>query len=52
MYVSGGESDYCGTATAAFSGEYRLLTVIHYAAGRVMILDVLTHEEYDREKWK
>lgn len=32
--------------------EYRLLTVIHYAAGRVTILEVLTHQEYDREKWK
>ena len=32
--------------------EYRLLTVIHYVAGRIVILDVLTHEEYDREKWK
>jgi mRNA interferase HigB len=31
---------------------YRLLTVISYAAGRVLILDVLTHAEYDKEKWK
>jgi len=32
--------------------EYRLLTVIHYIAGRVVILDVLTHPEYDRGNWK
>jgi mRNA interferase HigB len=32
--------------------EYRLLTIIDYAAQRVVILDVLTHAEYDREKWK
>lgn len=23
-----------------------------YDAGRIIILDVLTHEEYDREQWK
>ncbi len=32
--------------------EHRLLTIIHYAAQRVVIWDVLTHEEYDRESWK
>ena len=32
--------------------DYRLLTAIHYVAGRVVILHVLTHPEYDREKWK
>lgn len=32
--------------------EYRLLTSIRYAAQRIVILDVLTHGEYDRGKWK
>jgi mRNA interferase HigB len=32
--------------------EYRLLTIIHYSAQRVVILDVMTHEEYDRNRWK
>ena len=32
--------------------EYRLLTVIGYAARRVVVIDVLTHAEYDSEKWK
>lgn len=32
--------------------EYRLLTVIHYVAQRIIIWNVLTHAEYDRESWK
>ena len=32
--------------------EYRLLTVISYAAQRIVILDGLTHAEYDRNNWK
>lgn len=32
--------------------EYRLLTIIHYAAQRIVILDVMTHEEYAEKKWK
>lgn len=30
--------------------EFRLLTSIRYTTQRIVILDVLTHEEYDREK--
>lgn len=30
--------------------EYRLLTVIQYLAQRIVIMDVLTHEEYDRNR--
>jgi mRNA interferase HigB len=32
--------------------EYRLLTHVEYAGGSVRVLDVLTHAEYDRDKWK
>jgi mRNA interferase HigB len=32
--------------------RYRLLTIISYAAQRVVIVDVLTHAEYDKENWK
>ncbi len=32
--------------------EYRLLTVIPYAVATVIVLEVLTHGEYDKQKWK
>lgn len=32
--------------------EYRLLTIINYPAQRIVIYDVLTHAEYNKEKWK
>jgi mRNA interferase HigB len=32
--------------------RYRLLTIISYAAQRVVIVDVLAHAEYDKENWK
>ncbi len=32
--------------------EYRLLTIIQYVSQRVMVLEVLTHAEYSRGKWK
>jgi mRNA interferase HigB len=32
--------------------EYRLLTVINYAVQRVVVLDVMTHAEYRRGRWK
>jgi mRNA-degrading endonuclease HigB of HigAB toxin-antitoxin module len=32
--------------------DYRLITVIRYQAQRVYTLYVLTHSEYDKEKWK
>ncbi len=31
---------------------YRLITAIDYRIGAVNVLDVLTHAEYDKEKWK
>lgn len=32
--------------------KYRLITSIHYNRNKVFIRDVLTHSEYDLEKWK
>ena len=32
--------------------KYRLITVIHFNRGKVYVRDVLTHKEYDKEKWK
>jgi mRNA interferase HigB len=32
--------------------KYRLLTIIQYSAQRIVIMDVLTHPEYDKQKWK
>ena len=32
--------------------EYRLLTIISYSAQRVVVLDILTHAEYSKDKWK
>jgi len=32
--------------------KYRLITVIRYNRGKVFIRDVLTHEEYNRGRWK
>jgi mRNA interferase HigB len=32
--------------------RYRLLTGISYPLGVVNVFDLLTHAEYDKEKWK
>jgi len=34
------------------NNEYRLITVIHYNRFKVYIRAVLTHVEYDKDKWK
>lgn len=31
---------------------YRLIVKIIYRAGRIYICDVLTHAEYDKDRWK
>jgi mRNA interferase HigB len=31
---------------------YRLIVKIEYQAGRIYIRDVLTHAEYDKDRWK
>ncbi len=32
--------------------HFRLVTEINYTAGRIFLLQVLTHAEYDRGAWK
>ncbi len=32
--------------------KYRLLTAIDYAQGLVQFVNLMTHAEYDKEKWK
>jgi len=32
--------------------DYRLIVEINYRTGRIFIRHVLTHQEYDRGKWK
>jgi mRNA interferase HigB len=32
--------------------EYRLITRVNYSGQTVFVLEVLTHAEYDKEKWK
>jgi mRNA interferase HigB len=32
--------------------KYRLVAAIHFNTGNVFIRGVMTHDEYDREKWK
>ncbi len=32
--------------------KYRVVAAIHYNAGRLYVLRVMTHREYDRETWK
>ena len=32
--------------------KYRLIAAIHYNRHKVYVRNVLTHEEYDRGKWK
>ncbi len=33
-------------------GNYRLLTVVHYASGTVYEIDLLPHGQYDKGTWK
>lgn len=32
--------------------NYRLIAIVNYAAQIVQVIYVLTHKEYDKEKWK
>ncbi|HUB24497.1 MAG TPA: type II toxin-antitoxin system HigB family toxin [Tepidisphaeraceae bacterium] len=32
--------------------QYRLLVLIAYESQRIIIMDVMTHAEYNKEKWK
>jgi mRNA interferase HigB len=33
-------------------GKFRLLAAINYSVGTVLILDFLTHAQYDKGQWK
>ncbi|HEY8667686.1 MAG TPA: type II toxin-antitoxin system HigB family toxin [Tepidisphaeraceae bacterium] len=44
-----------GTIVTIFNvkgNEFRLLTSVHYANQQVFFLDLLTHAEYDKQKWR
>jgi mRNA interferase HigB len=47
-------ADYVAPFTVFNIGgnKYRLIAVIHYNRGKVYIRHVLTHRDYDKEKWK
>jgi mRNA interferase HigB len=40
------------TVFNASGNKYRLLTVISYRIGLIAVIDLLTHGEYDKDKWK
>lgn len=52
VIVGKGKDKFVVTVFNAGGNDYRLLTVINYAAQRLSILSLLTHAEYDKEKWK
>ena len=44
-----------GNTVAVFdiaNNKYRLIAAIHYDHPRVFVLRILTHREYDKNKWK
>ncbi|HJW82245.1 MAG TPA: type II toxin-antitoxin system HigB family toxin [Acidiferrobacterales bacterium] len=49
-----GSADKTGKFTVFDIGgnKYRLIAAIHYKRGKVYIRHVLTHAEYDRDRWK
>ncbi len=49
-----GSTDYVEPFTVFDIGgnKFRLIAAIHYNRSKVYIRHVLTHEEYDRGKWK
>ena len=34
------------------ANKYRLITSVHFNRGKLYVREVLTHREYDEEKWK
>ncbi len=48
------QADQVGRLTVFDIGgnKYRLISYIVYERKRIYIRDILTHEEYDKEKWK
>jgi len=46
------ESEIIVTAFNTKGNAYRLLTSINYVGQVVLVLELITHAKYDREKWK
>ncbi len=32
--------------------KYRMIAAIHYNIGRIFVLQIMTHAEYDRNRWR
>jgi mRNA interferase HigB len=45
-------SDHTVTVFNIAGNKYRLLTGIHYNRGKLFVLRILTHTEYDLGRWK
>jgi mRNA interferase HigB len=46
------KSDVVVTVFNVRGNEYRLLTNVNYSAQVVQVLELLTHAEYDKDRWK
>jgi mRNA interferase HigB len=48
------KADLVGDCTAfnVRGNNYRLIAIVNYAAQIVQVLFMLTHKEYDKDKWK
>src|SRR2546430_17678003 len=33
-------------------GKYRLVAIVDYSLGLIIVKGIMTHDEYDRNKWK
>ena len=49
-----GSADYVRPYTVFnISGnKYRLIALVNYQMGTILVQQILTHSEYDREKWR
>ena len=54
VQASFGTADLVGNCIVFNTGgnKYRLITRVFYPSQKVFILKVMTHKEYDQEKWK
>jgi mRNA interferase HigB len=44
-----------GNTVAVFDiggNKYRLIAAVHYDRGRIFVLRIMTHREYDSRRWK